>query len=122
MTDSTSAGAHTPGPWEVTAAKDHIRAMVTINGHEERLYIASVDTTEVDGYPEQKDANARLIAASPDLFEALEFAMNAMDGIRAAFNDMGVLVPVALHMEIERARIALSKARPQQAGGGDEHA
>lgn len=50
------SAAHTPGPWRVSGK-------ATINGG--RGWIASVSTLN-------RNANARLIAAAPELLEALE--------------------------------------------------
>lgn len=52
-----SGGKHTPGPW-------HVSGKATIN-HPVRGWIASVS-------PVDRAANARLIAAAPELLEALE--------------------------------------------------
>ena len=54
-----SATKHTPGPWEVTGSGD----IVTSNG------IVIAWTNVLGGMEEE--ANARLIAAAPDLFDAL---------------------------------------------------
>jgi hypothetical protein len=55
---------HTPGPWRVSGK-------ATINAG--RSWIASVSTSN-------RDANARLIAAAPDLLAALEKARNTLAG------------------------------------------
>ncbi len=56
---------HTPGEWAVVAS-DFVQALPT----EQRPY--SVPVANCMGYKEPREANARLIAAAPDLLEALE--------------------------------------------------
>ncbi len=55
---------HTPGPWKPTYESDPYRLVDHTDGRE----IAAV--SGVDN--ENRDANARLIAAAPDLLEALK--------------------------------------------------
>jgi len=50
-------------------------------------------------------ANARLIAAAPDLLEALESLVEHTDGIR---------LPVTAHMMRNRARDTIARARGEQ--------
>lgn len=55
---------HTPGPWEVTTHPNQSAILIT----------AGANIIAVPGYTENDDeyaANARLIAAAPDLLEAL---------------------------------------------------
>lgn len=61
----------TPGPWKVVPCNDQwgIEAEVTICGHVGRAIIISGLT----------EANARLIAAAPDLLEALESAISMLN-------------------------------------------
>lgn len=53
---------------------------------------------------------ARLIAAAPDLLEALESLVEHTDGIS---------LPVTAHMMRNRARDAIARARGEQGGGGE---
>ncbi len=62
--------AHTPGPWRISRG-DVIAD--TKDGTATRN-VARVDT----GFPEN-DANARLIAAAPEMLAALNFLLNAPD-------------------------------------------
>lgn len=66
-----SQAKHTPGPWFITGSlTQYIEAKIGGGFIQE---VASVGPTESDGgYGPQQKANARLIAAAPDLLEALE--------------------------------------------------
>jgi hypothetical protein len=65
---------HTPGPWEYLATNAN-----TLNDYTRTIFatvgecVAHVETNDDDGKPTEKgEANARLIAAAPELLEALE--------------------------------------------------
>lgn len=65
---------HTPGPWECFHAKnEHGEETMGIRGG--TCFIATMDTMAIgDGpyrMPESGEANARLIAAAPELLDAL---------------------------------------------------
>ena len=65
---------HTPGPWRIgTAPPNGEQAIGTIRG-----MMVAVATTGV-GMEKETLANARLIAAAPELLEALKLAANALD-------------------------------------------
>lgn len=66
---------HTPGPWATKEVNDkgaHVLWVMPIkaNGH----YVAEVGVNSPDA-----QANARLIAAAPDLLEALEHALAELE-------------------------------------------
>ncbi len=91
---------HTPGPWEV----DH-----------DAIYCAGSGDTiaEIDFARDEYSANARLIAASPDLLEALE-AMVAdcvalAESVDAGFWD------AEKHAPVIKARTAIAKAKGERA-------
>jgi hypothetical protein len=67
-----SEAKHTPGPWRV--GKGGPNGCPTV-GTEKGLMVAMV--SHGNSHPTQ--ANARLIAAAPDLLEALEWALDAWD-------------------------------------------
>lgn len=82
---------HTPGPWEV-------------NG--DNIFVGNgwgIARVHID-LPKHKDANARLIAASPDLLELLEELL-AMCERQRDFNDDGD------GMMFDRARATIAKAK-----------
>lgn len=75
---------HTPGPWTV-GRKDFVVDANGTHGHillnssnwDEFISVARHSENEDDSTAE---ANARLIAAAPDLLEALQFITNVADG------------------------------------------
>jgi hypothetical protein len=65
---------HTPGPWDYDM--DYIVAPDPDGRHPD-IYIAEIAHSDDEGRiasPQQQDANRRLIAAAPDLLEALQRA------------------------------------------------
>lgn len=75
---------HTSGPWQVHS--DHNRTLVigNIDGPDDGQYhfakIAECDTeSEMVLSDAECQANARLIAAAPDLLEALKLAINTVE-------------------------------------------
>ncbi len=70
-----NASSHTPGPWLVTknGLADSSIHLVDLSP------IAHVGDGVHDGFPEQAEANARLIAAAPKLLQALENLVNSLE-------------------------------------------
>lgn len=71
----------TPGPWKVFG--NVIRAIETIDGQDRRGEIVAMPMS--GGDPDRRnlgnfEANARLIAAAPDLLAACERALSELDG------------------------------------------
>ena len=67
--------AHTPAPWLITR-----NSVADFSVHLEDLSpIAHVGDGVHDGFPEQAEANARLIAAAPKLLQALGNLVNSME-------------------------------------------
>lgn len=97
---------HTPGPWTF---EDSGRDMILILTERESIRVAEVVTDNVDS-DKYAIADARLIAAAPDLLAALEEAMEFLDwavGTEAAGE------------HIEAARAAIAKARGEAVTSGD---
>jgi len=88
----------TPGPWRVD--DDGVDYPLII-GNDEK-YVCEI---LFHPQPSQQVANAHLIAAAPDLYEALETAESCIVDVVGAF---GVKVPDEILQEI---RAALAKAR-----------
>ena len=88
---------HTPGPWRIgTAPPNGEQTIGTIRG-----MMVAVATTGV-GMEEETLANARLMAASPELLESLQDMLVLQAGISADPQDT-----------LQRARDAIVKATGQ---------
>lgn len=100
-----SEGKYTSGPWE----------QLTFSNHELQTDFAMVKIgvrVHMVGYSTEDYANARLIAAAPELLEALievtaSLAWNAHGECRAVHD--GPIMPST--MAIETARAAIAKAK-----------
>ena len=68
---------HTPGPWFVTGSMTkYVEARIPGGLVQE---VAACGPTQADGgYGDQQQANAKLIAAGPDLLAALQLALDAL--------------------------------------------
>lgn len=114
---------HTPGPWSFHAYGNPEPMKCKSQGVEfeyatycigsgEKLLADVRYQTNSNGYPHVDDlaefaANARLIAAAPDLLEALELLL---DGCVEVNHD-GSVENYLHHTEVDRAREAVRKAR-----------
>ena len=101
---------HTPGPWEVTSmgiaegVRTHIVIRQTPSGSVHNPVATALDAHPC-GDPQTRDANARLIAAAPDLLEACQLALV----------DLAALCDTAGHdvtttMSYDNIRAAIAKA------------
>lgn len=92
--------AHTPGPWEVIGG-----AVYTATEHiGTAARIASMDREELRTKPVERDANAHLIAAAPDLLEALKLSLAWFLAADCAATPGG-------RKDLATIRAALAKAR-----------
>lgn len=111
---------HTPGPWLNRGPFRFITARTPLGG------IVIADVVKTDQRPDaEADANAQLIAAAPDLIEALEALLALIDpegiGTFDGVRDIAALRPTNGEMVfkgsfLERAvnaRAAIAKARGQ---------
>jgi hypothetical protein len=113
---------HTPGPWQYRATvhweqSDHggYRWKVLMSPGSRAFQIAMV---QVDDDDDEQEANARLIAAAPDLLEALELLLGDAEPWHAAHNAHAM--PISdpehpWHESIMAARKAIDKTRAKKA-------
>lgn len=114
MSTTTKPATHTPGPWtcnlgdgsnltyDCTIWGDDCRVTVCAIGDESRNYSTAVDI-----------ANARLIAAAPDLLAALVDAVDILDRLAPPIQ-LGTLCEEQDHAAAMRsARAAIAKATCQ---------
>ena len=101
---------HTPGPW---FAQESIRDGWYICARDVEHIV--VDSHDVGGFYGViiKDADARLIAAAPELLEALECYVEKV----ADLNRYGVIIETSLR---EKAEAAIAKAKGVLAEGDSE--
>ena len=83
---------HTPGPWEVRADPSHYDSFTTVvaGSGEQRKGMLRELIVEIGGWAgiETAEANARLIAAAPDMLEALKNARQFIsNGIQLGYID-----------------------------------
>jgi hypothetical protein len=75
---------HTSGPWETPGTDGGDRVISYTDSNRKRRTLAHVYAPRTDGElnEQERDANARLIAAAPELLEALKrIATLAADGV-----------------------------------------
>ena len=70
---------HTPGPWLYDDESEVISTDARLEGS--KAEIAEVVTSYYGPFAAEQQANARLIAAAPDLLEALREADKCMSGL-----------------------------------------
>lgn len=75
MSDGKHTAGHTPGPW--IAYHGHNPQRWFVGGHHYGTDIDLSDICELRN--ENREANARLIAAAPDMFDALEAFVRGCD-------------------------------------------
>jgi len=99
---------HTPGPWKVETwkYKTPAREVLTINTKFDAIAQTCGLWRDGDDSANEEEANARLIAAAPDLLAALESQVSALDSALSAYR-MGERSSVI----IEHARAAIEAAR-----------
>lgn len=89
--------AHTPGPWELLIDKKNKTAMVSAGG---RMAIDCDGSG--DGFA-QVCANARLIAAAPDLLKELDHLVRLLEPLEQSLNVPGLAT-------LNGARAAIARA------------
>ena len=105
-----SAAKHTPGPWKADLCLEGwgIHEVQRADG----AGIARLAEMQTAFAPDDKEgiANALLIAAAPDLLEALRAARRAMQEAEVAWCDGTPSAPVELLNAISDAQAAIAKA------------
>lgn len=109
------SAAHTPGPWVIDAP--YLSEVQTAD----RLTIASCWYADADGAqitvtgvlpcsPQESAANARLIAAAPDMLEALRWAENTIIAMRPSFAQVKDEGHAYHDQVLDTVRAAIAKA------------
>ncbi len=100
QTESPVTAQHTPGPWHREPSSCVIR-----DANDNRVALAESIFQKAD----VAFANARLIAAAPELLAALELTADSMEWAMAAFPDIPKQSEFA--NRLSDARAAIAKAR-----------
>jgi hypothetical protein len=115
---------HTPGPWKysvthplsgsawfVVVDRNGSGPIMDVGGHEKNGQIAEAKYLITD--PQEIEANARLIAAAPELLEALELLLADAEGLYKATG--GMFTDERFPFVTARAAIAKATNDPQNA-------
>lgn len=95
--------SHTPGPWELAMSADGCFILFGPKGRK-------LLTIPLDEQDEEKVANARLIAAAPELLEVIREAVDRAEREMAK----GRKASPGLATWLEKARAALAKVRGEK--------
>lgn len=104
---------HTPGPWRVARDNYGITRIWGMDGEGDDAGECDIACAEGDGSipPERREANSRLIAAAPDLLEALEVATLELHEANLAIRNRNQMRNPELTIAAEqKAKAAISKA------------
>lgn len=105
-----SKNMHTPGPWEFSPSRSGgfvIAGRNKPDGYPVLPYLA-----RTMNFPKEHEANARLIAAAPNLLEALEWLIEDVEYTRSDFVGQPTQVR---NSSVAMAKAAIAKARGQEA-------
>lgn len=100
----------TPGPWGIEETRDHLWIGVILSNGKPDPIVTYVDhgpdfTTEADATGK---ANAHLIAAAPELYEALDELFDLLTSGHSSWDDAYDNLP---DKQFKKIRAALAKAR-----------
>ena len=111
MNATEPKSGHTPGPWTVEASGRDRTSRAVAGAHGHGLVCHLYEPRD------QADANARLIAAAPDLLAELEKIVDRWALRDAAIRDCNLdPLPVWEREQCEAARAAIAKARGAEEG------
>jgi hypothetical protein len=102
---------HTPGPWIAHTAHESLRVPDSVNA-ECGLHVC--DVASYGAAPSQRHANAHLIAAAPDLLEALNYIEAVCRAKAGARNGTVDLADLREFASIARAAIAKAEGGAEQ--------
>lgn len=96
---------HTPGPWSAKRQNGHLRASSRLHIFDSQFRVVTVMSGSMKNACSY-EANARLIAAAPELLEALKSCAAVCAG--QVFNKKGLIES----LELARAAIAKATGEP----------
>src|SRR2546423_28320 len=110
----SAAASFTPGPWEMVKSLPNQGYTEIKQVRPKDIYVSDIATVYCCSLEPQQRANARLIAAAPELVaalqEALEFIDNQADGVDGGY---GIPKPNRAMQVAREIREALAKAGVQ---------
>jgi hypothetical protein len=101
---------HTPGPWEYKVVKNKIRVIIKQNTVLTLGTIYYDDCNEPSCCKSEEHANAKLIAAAPELLEALQELIYQLGGEQEAEEEIEKSFWATTAMRIKIAKAAIKKA------------
>lgn len=104
--NSTTTATHTPGPWKVYHPISTAESLGIDAASGESVVVWGERHEGIIG--ERREANARLIAAAPELLEALRFCIPALEWSVA--NSPSAVRRSSARSDLEIARAAIAKA------------
>lgn len=122
MTHSPKQTPWTPGPWEYYPANNYagfaiapLGTLPTLAAVERPKGCSNIINVTAFNFPGETEANARLMAAAPELYDTADAVMPILAMIEEGFWD-DCPFPLVQKRRIAALRAALSKARPTQEG------
>jgi len=100
---------HTPGPWSLAGGPLIIEVLKTFGGEEWMVYPPLGETGPIA--VAAGESNAHLIAAAPDLLEALEAFSKGLEGNLEGVGGGTCVSPSFTVQHFKNARAALAKAK-----------
>ncbi len=73
---------HTPGPWQHIGGDGRKERWI---GDKDAVTLCVVESARYRYDPDELEANARLIAAAPEMLEALKWCVETFDGLAAVY-------------------------------------
>lgn len=105
---------HTPGPWNQSHRKtnflDRWATEIYDTSGKTIATAAWYPVKTAHGIETNRDANARLIAAAPDLLAACQLFTEGAHAAVRALNDASIPCPSSIALAAEKARAAIAKA------------
>lgn len=112
-----SKKAHTPGPWRIERGKKYGDFLIWSAHGETEVSSHWIATLKCESCPAHEEGNARLIAAAPDLLEALEACHKALNSIVDPKDSAETSIQGSYEM-CEKAE-AIARAALSKATGGE---
>ena len=116
MNDRINSAQHTPGPWIVGPVDDTVVTHLGADGCRYEVAAIDGDYNDPDTWPIM-EANARLIAAAPELYEALAETWRVLDAAGLLNLSNGVQLGQTAWYVKARDAEALARAALAKAGG-----